>query len=142
MNMKNLLAATLLGLFLTGCATVGTPSAPPLVFDKATWENLAKARADERWRLIQEKKFDEAFAFFTEASQKNFSSQALAVGIRNMRFTGGKAEEATCTAEKCEVTVNVSITVRIPRVGNKQQVVPFKEVWIPEKGSLYLIRES
>lgn len=130
--------ATLFG----GCATVGAPSVPELVFEKAGWETLAKARADERWRLIQDKKYEEALALYTESSRKNFSALALATGVRNMRVIGGKAEEAVCSAEKCEVTVNLTISMRIPRVGNKQQVVPFKEVWVPEKGGLYLIRES
>jgi hypothetical protein len=141
----HILLCGLTSIFLIGC--VASPekaaqSESSMTFDKQGWEKLAMQRADERWRLVSEKKFDEAFAMYTEASRINVNAAWLAAGIRNMRALGGKSEKAECTPEKCIVSVNVTISFRIPRVGNKQQIVPFNEIWMPEKGALYLIREQ
>jgi hypothetical protein len=133
-----------LPLAIAACASAPpTPSAPAaLIFDKEKWEALVRERVDARWQYIEKKDFEPAFAFYTAASRKDLTYQTLALNIRNMRAVTGKADTVECTPEKCDVKVNVTLTVRIPRVGNKQQTVPFQEVWIPENGSLYLIRPS
>ncbi len=140
---KLLLSSILIGL-IAGCATKSPePSAPPpLVFDKAKWEALARERVDARWQHIEKKDFEPAFKMYTEASKKDATFQLLALNIRNMRAIAGKADTIECSPEKCDVKVNVTLVIRIPRVGNKQQIVPFQEVWVPENGSLYLIRPS
>jgi hypothetical protein len=133
-----------LPLAIAACASAPpTPSAPAvLAFDKEKWETLVRERADARWKHIEKKDFEPAFDFYTAASKKDLTYQTLALNIKNMRAVTGKADTVECTPEKCDVKVNVTLTVRIPRVGNKQQIVPFQEVWIPENGSLYLIRPS
>jgi hypothetical protein len=133
-----------LPLVIAACAsTPPAPSAPPvLTFDKEKWEALVRERVDARWKHIEKKDFEPAFSFYTAASRKDLTYQTLALNVRNMRAVTGKADTVECTPEKCDVKVNVTLTVRIPRVGNKQQIVPFQEVWVPENGSLYLIRPS
>lgn len=133
----------LLSAFLSGCATPGSSqSGEVLAYDKTKWESLAVARADERWRLIGEKKFDQAFEYFTVASRRDVTSTVVATQARNLRVESAKADSAVCTPEQCEVTINLTVNLRIPRVGNKQQTFPFKEYWAPEAGTLRLIRQS
>jgi hypothetical protein len=141
LKKRALCAAVLFSM--AGCASTQRPIEPvPLTFDKAKWEALARERADARWQFIEKKDFEPAFNFYTAASRKDATYQLLGLNVRNMRAVTGKADTIECTPEKCDVKVNVIITIRIPRVGNKQQTVPFNEVWVPEKGSLYLIRPS
>jgi hypothetical protein len=141
---KSLVAmAGLATALLVGCAS-GPEKAPelkpPPVFDKVVWEAMAIQRANERWRLIQQKNYAEAFAYYTAASRKDVTPANLETNIRNMRASAGNAVAADCNPEKCTVSVDTTVSIRIPRVGNKQQTVPFPEVWVPENGSLYLIR--
>ncbi len=149
------LAVSWISLVVAGCATtsgggaeVGKPVVAPVPitavskpFDKAEWEKLATERANARWALIAEKKFEEAFAFYTDASARDASPAVLGVNMRNMRALGGKVESADCSPTQCEVSVGVTVLFPIPRVGNKQQIIPFKEIWTPEKGTLRLIRQ-
>jgi hypothetical protein len=137
-------AAALLG----GCATspnegdATEASAPSLRENRAVWEQRARDRANERWAHIKEKRFDKAHTYFTAASSKGFTPEMLSINIQNLRASEGAVDRVECTDEKCEVWVNVSITLRIPRVGNKQQLVPLREDWVIEKNEFHLLRRQ
>jgi hypothetical protein len=135
--------ASIGAVLAAGCASTAEKTLelkPPPAFDKPVWEALAVQRANERWQLIQQQKLPPAFEYYTAASRRDVTVANLEANIRNMRASAGKAVSAECAPDQCTVTVDTTVTIRIPRVGNKQQTVPFTEVWVPENGSLYLIR--
>jgi PBP1b-binding outer membrane lipoprotein LpoB len=137
---------SLFHLFVGGCATTTTPNTSDaerrsaVQLDRTKWESVARERADARWEHISAKRFKEAFAMYTDASRRDISPDHLARDIRNIRALSGKVDTVACDADKCDVRVNVTLVIRIPRVGNKQQTVPMTEVWIPEAGEMRLIR--
>jgi hypothetical protein len=130
--------ASIASLWIAGCAT--KPTAPSLAENKAYWQEQAMQRANLRWAHIRAKRYGEAYAMYTQASRKDFTPEMLARTIQNIRANDGKVDRAECTDEKCEVWVNVELTFKIPRVGNKQQIVPFAEQWVPEEGEIRLLR--
>ncbi len=119
-----------------GCASV--PST--IKEDPKFWQKRAVERANQRWAHIRAKEYEKAFAMYTQVSQKDFSPEILGRQIAQTRMSNGVAESAECKEEACEVTVNIDITIHIPRVGNKQQTVPFKEQWVVESGEIRLLR--
>jgi hypothetical protein len=139
-----LLLLLLVGSVLVGCASppaIEKAAPPPPPLPRADWEKVAEARANARWAAIVKKDFAAAFAMYTESSRKVMTEDGLRGAIKQSRMLSGTVDRVECDAEKCDVWVNVMVMHRIPRVGNKQQMVPFKEVWVPEKGTLHLIRD-
>lgn len=121
---------------LIGCAT-GSGSAS---LKSEQWPVTAKARAEARWGVIAKGDYDGAMAYFTTASAKDYTPKTLAAVWQPLRPTGGVAQGVNCDETGCDVTVNVSMSVRLPRVGFKQQIVPLVERWVPENGEMRLIR--
>lgn len=120
----------------TGCVT-----APTMEEDSAYWEAKAKVAAEQRWSQIAADNYDAAHAAFTEASKVAYTPSDLRSHWGQFRPQGGTVDSVKCSQELCTVRVLVSLSVRIPRVGFKQQRVPFVERWILEKGNLHLIRK-
>ncbi len=120
----------------TGCAIV-----PTIEEDSAYWEAKAKAAAEQRWFQIAADNYDAAYAAFTEASKVAYTSSDLRSHWGQFRPRGGTVDSVKCSQELCTVRVLVSLSVRIPRVGLKQQQVPFIEGWIVEGGDMRLIRK-
>jgi hypothetical protein len=138
------IAAMLVGgcAVLQGGAGATESSEPNLRENRTVWEQRVTDRANQRWAYIKEKKFEQAHAFFTASSKKDFTAEMLGLNIRNRGMFDGKVDRVECGDEKCEVWVNVSLTIYIQRVGNKQQIVPFKEDWVIEKGEFHLLRQQ
>jgi hypothetical protein len=133
--------------FVGGCASSGGASGTDsqasgngLMANPALWEANVRERANLRWAHIRNDRFAEALDFYTEASKQGFTAEMVAITKRNISASDGVVDRVECSAEKCEVWVNVTITLRIPRVGNKQQITPLREDWIIEKGAFHLLR--
>jgi hypothetical protein len=136
-----LLFLVFVSISLSACTTAPPAKAMPSIKeDPKFWEKRTMERANQRWAHIRAKEFEQAFAMYTQTSQKDFSAEMLSRQIAQTRMSNGIAESVECNEEVCEVTVNIEITMRIPRVGNKQQTVPFKEQWIVEAGEIRLLR--
>jgi hypothetical protein len=121
-------------------AGAGCSTSPALKDDPQFWQTKVTQLANERWALIAAKDFDKAFAMYTEASRKDFTPGMLRAQIVRIRALSGAVDQVECGTDYCEVTVNVVINLRIPRVGNKQQTAPFKERWVVESGQMRLLR--
>lgn len=140
-SLVSLLFLVLVSILLSACTTAPPAKVMPSIKeDPKFWEKRAMERANQRWVHIRAREFEQAFAMYTQASQKDFSAEMLSRQITQTRMSNGIAESAECKEEVCEVTVNIEITMRIPRVGNKQQTVPFKEQWMVEAGEIRLLR--
>jgi hypothetical protein len=125
-------------IFAHGCQTAPLDNIPK---DPVAREQRAMARATERWQHIREKSLEKAYAMFTETSKKGFTIKDLEAQLVRTQMRGGTAKSAVCDADSCAVTVDVELSFRVPRVGNVQQVIPFQEQWLIEKGDFYLIRK-
>ncbi len=149
-NLLMLCVTFAAAMLVVGCATLQRGDGasakdapgPNLKENRALWEQRSRARANERWALIKEKRFEQAHAYFSPASAQGFTPEMLSINIRNLNASEGTVDRVECTEEKCEVWVNVSITLRIPRVGNKQQLVPLREDWVIEKNEFHLLRRQ
>jgi uncharacterized protein YceK len=149
LNLSTIAITLIVAVLVGGCATLSSgdaakedASGPNLMQNRAIWEQRSRDRANERWTHIKEKRFEKAHAYFTAASSKGFTPEMLSINIQNLRASEGTVDRVECTEEKCEVWVNVSITIRIPRVGNKQQLVPLREDWVIEKNEFHLLRRQ
>lgn len=137
------LVAAVSALTLNGCASAPEPKlVPALPEDPSLWAPLVVKRAEARWQLMSEGKYEAAFVYFTEASKKDVDAETLRAVWSKFRPAGAVAEPPTCSKEEgCLVTVMVKMTISIPRVGFRQQIVPMVERWLPEKGDFSLIRK-
>lgn len=105
------------------------------------WPALAKARAEARWAAMAKNDYDGAFAYFTEVSRKSYDASMLRTAWSRLSPKGGSVSEPpVCDQGGCFVTVQADLTVSIPRVGFKQQIVPMMERWVAENDDFYLIR--
>ena len=130
-------------LTLGGCAGVpeGKPAAT-LPEDPSLWAPLVVKRAEARWQLMSEGKYEAAFGYFTDASKKDADADTLRAVWSKFRPADAVAEPPTCSKEEgCLVTMMVKMMISIPRVGFRQQIVPMVERWMPEKGDFSLIRK-
>ena len=141
LRSSSLLVAVLFlsaGVFtLGGCASV-----PSLAENPAIWVEIAKKRSVERWQLLLASQYDKAFAMYTTPSKANFDAAGLRAMVGGMRTKAANVTDATCNPEYCEVGVDITVTIRLQRVGLKQQVVPVRERWVVEDSELRLIRRQ
>lgn len=129
-------------VLVSGCASTPTTVVPTLKDGKAFWEARALERANTRWEHIVAKDFDKAFNMYTTTSRKAFSPELLRRTIAHTKMIDGKVDRVVCGDESCEVWVNTTLIISIPRVGNKQQIVPFREQWVVEDNEIRLLRDS
>ena len=137
------LVAAVSALTLNGCASAPQPmQLPALPEDPSLWAPLVVKRAEARWQLMSEGKYEAAFGYFTDASKKDADADTLRAVWSKFRPEGAVAEPPTCSKEEgCLVTMMVKMMISIPRVGFRQQIVPMVERWMPEKGDFSLIRK-
>ena len=125
-----------------------TPSGIPDIVEPPPSPNLpagavalASARAQDRWKAIVAGNFDAAFAFFSDASKANYSSTDLQRHWAQFSPTAARVHEARCSGEVCTIFVFVDGSVRLPRVGLTQQLVPSIERWAWDGKSFSLLRK-
>ena len=130
-------------LTLSGCAnTPEVKQVSALPDDPSLWAPLVVKRAEARWQLMSEGKYEAAFAYFTDASKKDADADMLRSVWSKFRPEGAVAEVPACSKDEgCLITMMVKMTISIPRVGFRQQIVPMVERWMPEKGDFSLIRK-
>ncbi len=135
--------AAVSALTLSGCAsTPEAKQASALPEDPSLWAPLVVKRAEARWQLMSEGKYEAAFGYFTEASKKDADADMLRTVWSKFRPEGAAAEPPACSKDEgCLVTMMVKMMISIPRVGFRQQIVPMVERWMPEKGDFSLIRK-
>jgi len=60
--------------------------------------------------------------------------------MQRMGYLSARVEGATCKDEVCTVHTAVTLSVTIPRVGSRPQIVPVEETWVVNDGEVWLIR--
>jgi len=132
-----LTAITFAGLAgaLTGCST-----APSLTDDKAFWETRVEERARARWQLIIDKKYAEAYEYFSEASRQGYTLELFTRQMKNIDTRAVSVKPARCGPEQCSVGVETTIEYSIPRIGRRMMPLPVDEVWVVNNKQAYLVR--
>lgn len=132
------LVAAAVCFVLGGCATSVTPSADKsAAFDP---QKRAVERSAARWKALTDKRFDESFAYLSEASRVGTNAAEYAAAMQRMGFIAANVVSATCEEAVCTVKSTVTLPVFIKNVGARPQTVPVEERWIVNNNELWLIR--
>ncbi|MDR2153686.1 MAG: DUF4864 domain-containing protein [Burkholderiaceae bacterium] len=120
-------AALLAGaaLWLAGCQTLGS----------GTPEQVVRERAQARWAALLKGDFEHAWSY----TQPGFRALIKQNDYRH-RFGGGarwkevQVHNVTCEAERCTVSLNMSVITMIPSFHNKEITTSMDETWVREDG--------
>ena len=123
---------------LGGCAT-GTAThaekAPVIDVQKRAIE-----RSTTRWKALTDKRFDEAFAFLSDASKIGTSAGEYGAAMQRMGYTNATVDSAICEEGVCTVKSIITLPIFVRGVGGRAQTLPVEERWIVNNGELWLIR--
>jgi hypothetical protein len=114
------------------------PPAATLPSDAAS---RAAAQAVTRWKFIADNKYDEAFNFFSPTSKTGYTPADLAKQWTQFMPKSARVHETTCSGEVCTITIFVDGSVRLPRVGFTQQIIPSVERWAWNGATFHLLRK-
>ena len=127
---------------LSACTSV--PGGPASVTVSAPPPDLAaraSARALERWTAMAAGDYEKAFLYFTLASRTGNSAGDLERQWAQFQPKSPRVGEASCEAEICTIMVYIDASVRLPRVGLKQHLLPSTERWAWDGSNFFLIRK-
>lgn len=119
----------------SGPASVSVSAPPPDLAARAS------ARALERWTAMTAGDYEKAFLYFTPASRNGYTAGDLERQWGQFQPKSPRIGEATCEAEICTIIVYVDASVRLPRVGLKQHLLPSTERWAWDGSNFFLIRK-
>lgn len=132
--MLVLLASMALGGCAVGTATVAE-KAPVVDVQKRVIE-----RSSARWKALIDKRFDEAFAFLSDASKIGTNAGEYSAAMQRMGYTKAIVESAVCEEGVCTVKSTITLPIFVRGVGARVQTLPVEERWIVNNGELWLIR--
>ena len=140
-NSASLLAvASVLVTFLSGCASApGSPATASSTSPEAL-QARAVQRSTDRWKALLDKRYDDAFAFYSPASRRGQSASDFSAAMQRMGYLAARVEGAVCKEDTCTVHSSVTLSVAVPRVGARPQTVPVEETWVVGDGEVWLIR--
>lgn len=122
-------------LVLGGCASVSAPATP---------EAAVQARSQQRLKLLEAQKFDDAYEYLAPSYRAITDRKAY-----RRTFGGGaswvnpEATKVECPDDKrCKVTVELGVRVAAP--GFSSQPVPSTiwETWVKEDGQWWFFRNN
>ena len=119
-------------------AAAATPQA---IVDKARWEARSLERARARWKLIIEKRYDDAYSFLTETGKALLSKEQHAGQLERFDYLDGVVDKAECTATVCTVKARGTITIKIPRIGSRPQQLFLDESWVLIGDEMWLLQK-
>ena len=123
---------------LSGCATDSSVAAVKIArFDM---QKRAVERSAARWKALTDKRFDEAFAFLSDASKVGTNASEYGAAMQRMGYLNATADSASCAEGACTVKSTITLPVYIRNVGSRSQTLPIEERWIVNNGELWLIR--
>jgi hypothetical protein len=130
--------AILTSIALCACATgSSTMSEKVTVFDP---QKRAVERSTARWKALTDKRFDEAFAFLSDASKIGVTASEYGSAMQRMGYISASVQSATCEESVCTVKSTITLPIFVRGVGARQQTLPVEERWIMNNGELWLIR--
>lgn len=99
------------------------------------------ALAAARWTAIAANQYDAAFNYFSPASKEGYSAADLSKHWSQFMPKSARVQDAKCSGEVCTITVFVDGSVRLPRVGFTQQLIPSIERWAWNGATFHLLRK-
>ena len=129
-----LLVSIALGGCAAGTATL-TEKAPVVDVQKRAIE-----RSTARWKALIDKRFDEAFAYLSDASKIGTNAGEYGAAMQRMGYTKATVDSALCEEGVCTVKSTITLPVFVRAVGGRAQTLPVEERWIVNNGELWLIR--
>jgi hypothetical protein len=136
--IRTFLATLLAAIVVSGCAVSPVPTAEkPITFDP---QKRAIERSTARWKALTDKRFDESFAFLSDASKLGTSAGEYGAAMQRMGYAAATVESATCDAGVCIVNSKITLPIGVRNVGARLQTLPVEERWIVNNGELWLIR--
>ena len=123
---------------LSGCA-VGTSTLGenPPIFDV---QKRAIERSTARWKALTDKRFDESFAFLSDASKIGISVSEYSAAMQRMGYTKATVNDAVCEQDVCIVKSTITLPIVVRGVGARVHALPVEERWIVNNSDLWLIR--
>ncbi len=114
---------------------------PQAIVDKARWEARALERARERWKLIVEKRFDDAYSYLTETGRALLTKEQHAAQLDRFGYVDGAVDRAECSATVCTVKARGTITIKIPKIGSRPQQLFLDESWVLVGEEMWLLQK-
>ena len=112
-------------------------------------EAAVRQRADQRWQMMIDGKYEEAYRYLAPGFQAVQSFRSYTSSFANTAWTGGKAVRVECNDErdKCTATVRVDAKVFMPGLklteGQGGNVTSYiQENWIRQNGNWWLFPQS
>ncbi len=105
-----------------------------------------KARAEQRWAYLIEKKAEKAYEYLTPGYRKTKSleqyiAEKTSVALRWKRATAGETE---CKEDVCTVFISLEYEVSLPNSGGKpiETFAPLREKWVKLSGKWYFLPDK
>lgn len=141
-----LTAACVLALAACAGQTTRPPGASATQATAEPPEDQVKRRAVDRWTLLIERRFDEAYELLSPGYRQTMSKEAYirTMKDRPVQWTRVLFSKATCEPALCVVEVQVNAQLQMPvlRVGTVDAMNMVSENWILSGGEWYLVPQS
>jgi hypothetical protein len=125
-------------------ATIVTPRQPikaSIKEDPTQWVERVKARAQARWQLIAEKKYDASHAYLSTASRAFLPLDQYTASMAGANYADGVVGEVECVDDACNAAVLAFVLQKIPRIAQSVRTpLQIRERWIAEDGEAYLLQ--
>ena len=99
------------------------------------------ALAAARWNAIAANQYEVAFNYFSPASKDGYSAADLSKHWAQFMPKSARVQDTKCSGEVCTIMVFVDGSVRLPRVGFTQQLIPSIERWAWNGATFHLLRK-
>ena len=121
--------------------TAALANPPALKDDPKYWADRVKARAQQRWQLIIDKKYGESFDYLTIASKGFTTQDQYAAQTASANYAEATVHEVVCEPESCRAEIRAFVDLRVPRMPAPIRTPLFlNERWIVEDGEARLLR--
>jgi len=126
--------AVLVVLLLAGCASTPQHMDP-----------LAR-RAQARWDAMIEKRFDEAYVYYSPGYRSTHSLNDFIVDMstKRVRWQSASYRDKSCDKDSCKVRVDLDFTVNkpAPGVSNYEGKSVVEETWVKLAGEWWYVPEK
>jgi len=130
-----LLAAMLIGLFLSACASRATT---PEDAEKALVE-----RAQNRWDTLLAGDYEGAYAYYSPGYRSTTSVIDFAIGIRmrRVRWTTADYKAHSCTENTCTIKFDVGFSVDrpVPGMDKYESSSMIEDQWVKTEGQWWYL---
>lgn len=129
---------TIVGLFLSGCAS--TPTSPE------SSEDVLLERAENRWATLLAGDYETAYSYYSPGyrSTKSLVDFTIEMRSRKVRWTSAEYRKHDCTENSCSVTFDVGYRVikPVPGLDKWDGSSLIDETWINTGGEWWFIEKK